>query len=115
MEIVKENIQTDLHGGLISFSEAARFTAPKNIETRQWCKVHNRPAPRYALYPRTRCFMKMVKEVAADSSVTAIYELTIAHAPPSAVYGSAPTSWKVSRNPTWSKIGGSMSMLIASR
>ena len=80
MEIVKESIQTDLHGGLISFSEAARFTAPKNIETRQWCKVHNRPAPRYTLYPRTRCFVKMVKEVAADSSVTAIYELTIAHA-----------------------------------
>jgi hypothetical protein len=36
--------------------------------------------PRYTLYPRTKGFVTMVKELAGTSSVTAIYDLTIAYA-----------------------------------
>ena len=66
--------------GLISYSEATRFTAQKYLETVQWCKENARPVPRYTLYPRTKGFVTMVKELAGKSSVTAIYDLTIAYA-----------------------------------
>lgn len=65
---------------LISYSEATRFTAQKYLETVRWCEAHNRPVPRHTLYPRTKGFVSTVKELAGSSSVTAIYDLTIAYA-----------------------------------
>ncbi|KAL7794531.1 hypothetical protein V8C37DRAFT_375900 [Trichoderma ceciliae] len=40
--------------GLISFSEAARFSQDKYQESQAWCKRTDRPHPMHLLYPRTK-------------------------------------------------------------
>lgn len=65
---------------LISYSEATRFTPQKYLETVQWCKEKGKPLPKYALYPRTKGFVATVKELRKSSSITAIYDLTLAYA-----------------------------------
>ena len=66
--------------GLISYSEATRFTPQKYLETVQWCKSKGKPVPKYTLWPRTRGFVASVKALRESSSVSAIYDLTIAYA-----------------------------------
>lgn len=66
--------------GLISYSEATRFTAQKYLETVQWCKANNKPIPKFTLYPRTRGFVATVKELRKGSSIRAIYDVSLAYA-----------------------------------
>lgn len=70
----------NLTSGLISYSEATRFTAQKYLETVQWCKVNSKPVPKFTLYPRTKGFVATVKELRKGSSVKAIYDMTLAYA-----------------------------------
>lgn len=66
--------------GLISYSEATRYTPQKYQQTVQWCKAHHKPVPQHALYPRTKGFVATVKALRGSSSVTAVYDLTLAYA-----------------------------------
>ena len=66
--------------GLISYSEATRYTPQKYTETVQWCKANDRPIPKYTLYPRTKGFVTTVKALRQSGSVKAVYDLTIAYA-----------------------------------
>ena len=71
---------TDINQGLISYSEATRFTPQKYLETVQWCKSRGKPVPQYTLWPRKRGFVASVKALRESSSIGAVYDLTIAYA-----------------------------------
>lgn len=79
--------------GLISYSEATRFTPQKYLETVQWCKANNKPIPKYTLYPRTKGFVATVKELRKGSSVRAVYDLTLAYAHGKHFF-EAPSMWE---------------------
>jgi len=64
----------------------------------QWCKAHGKGVPRYTLYPRTRGFVAMVKELRKSSSVRAVYDLTIAYAH-AGRFLEAPTMWTTLSEP----------------
>ncbi|MCJ1315502.1 hypothetical protein MMC15_000822 [Xylographa vitiligo] len=66
--------------GLISYSEATRYTPEKYTETLAWCQAHGRPFPQHTLYPRTRGFITTVQQLRGTPHVKAIYDLTIAYA-----------------------------------
>jgi hypothetical protein len=83
---------TDFLVGLISYSEATRFTPQKYLETVQWCKAKGKPVPKYALYPRTKGFVATVKELRQGSSIQAVYDLTVAYAR-KGKFLEAPTIW----------------------
>ena len=78
--------------GLVSYSEATRYTPQKYLETVQWCKVNDKPAPKFTLYPRTKGFVTTVKELGTSSSVKAIYDLTLAYAH-KGCFLEAPSMW----------------------
>lgn len=66
--------------GLISYSEATRYTPEKYEQCVQWCTSNNRPVPQHVLYPRTRGFVTTVKALRKGSSIKAVYDVTIAYA-----------------------------------
>lgn len=66
--------------GLISYSEATRYTPAKYEQCVQWCRSNQKPIPRHALYPRTRGFVTTVKALRKGSSMKAVYDTTIAYA-----------------------------------
>ncbi|KAL9106073.1 MAG: hypothetical protein Q9227_008859 [Pyrenula ochraceoflavens] len=84
--------------GLISYSEATRFTPQKYLETVQWCKANNKTVPKFTLYPRTKGFVATVKELRKGSSVKAIYDLTIAYAHGQQFF-EAPSMWETLAEP----------------
>lgn len=65
--------------GLISFSEATRYTPEKYEETRVWCKENGRPLPKHLLYPRTKGFITTVRHLRKAPHVKAVYDFTIAY------------------------------------
>lgn len=79
--------------GLISYSEATRYTPARAAGTTAWCTAHDKPQPRHLLYPRTRGFVATVQQLRHTTHVTAIYDVTLAYA-----YGNrfmlAPTMWE---------------------
>ena len=79
--------------GLVNYSEAARYTAQKYLETVQWCKAHHRPIPRYTLYPRTKGFVTTVKALGKSSSINAVYDFTVAYAHKGRLF-EAPALWQ---------------------
>jgi hypothetical protein len=91
------DIHADMISGLISYSEATRFTPQKYLETVQWCKANNKPVPRYTLWPRTRGFVASVKAL-RQSSIKVIYDLTIAYAHEGR-FLEAPTMWETLSQP----------------
>ncbi|KAF2724871.1 hypothetical protein K431DRAFT_281347 [Polychaeton citri CBS 116435] len=68
--------------GLISFSEATRYTPAKRAATIDWCKAHSKPVPPgHLLYPRTKGFVATVSSLRDRAPhVKAVYDLTIAYA-----------------------------------
>lgn len=70
---------SDRSKGLISFSEATRFTARKYEESIVWCKEAGKPQPMHLLYPRTKGFITTVQHLRKAPHVKAIYDLTIAY------------------------------------
>lgn len=65
--------------GLISFSEATRFTPRKYIESQAWCKKNDRPQPMHLLYPRTKGFVATIQHLRKAQHVKAVYDLSIAY------------------------------------
>ena len=65
--------------GLISFSEATRFTPEKYMQSTQWCTDHDKPQPRHLLYPRVKGFVSTVQHLRKAPHVKAVYDLTIAY------------------------------------
>lgn len=66
--------------GLVSYSEATRFTPEKREEGVQWCKENGKAMPKHLLYPRTKGFVASVQELRKLPHVKAIYDMTIAYA-----------------------------------
>ena len=89
--------------GLISYSEATRFTPQKYLETVQWCKAKGKPVPKFTLFPRTKGFLASVKALGASGSIKAVYDLTIAYAHEGRFF-EAPTMWQTLFEPS---LGGS--------
>ena len=78
--------------GLISFSEATRYTPQKYRESAAWCEANDRPQPRHLLYPRTKGFIATVQHLRKATHVKAVYDLTIAYQRGS-VFQSPPAFW----------------------
>ncbi|KAI9657756.1 MAG: hypothetical protein M1821_002932 [Bathelium mastoideum] len=79
--------------GLISYSEATRYTKAKFDDTVLWCKANDRPIPKHTLYPRTRGFIATVNQLRQTSHVRAVYDVTIAYARGNS-FMSTPNFWQ---------------------
>jgi hypothetical protein len=66
--------------GLISYSEATRYTPSKRLEAEAWCREHNKPMPLHTLYPRTKGFIASVQKLRHAPQIKAVYDVTIAYA-----------------------------------
>lgn len=84
--------------GLISYSEATRYTAQKYLETVRWCKANDKPVPRHTLFPRTKGFVTTIRELSKGSSVKAVYDLTLAYAHRER-FLETPTMWQTLSEP----------------
>jgi 1-acyl-sn-glycerol-3-phosphate acyltransferase len=84
---------TDHHLGLISFSEATRYTPKKAEAARVWCKENDRPIPKHLLYPRTKGFVTTVQHLRKAKHVVAVYDMAIAYEH-NHKFLEAPTIWE---------------------
>ena len=87
---------------LVSYSETTRYTPQKYTETVHWCKTNNKPVPKYTLYPRTRGFVTTVSELKDQSSITAIYDFTLAYAHGKRFF-EVPSMWQTISEPRMDK------------
>lgn len=78
--------------GLISFSEATRYTPKKAEEMQTWCKANDRPIPKHLLYPRTKGFVTTVQQLRRAKHMTAVYDMSIAYEH-NHKFHEAPTIW----------------------
>jgi 1-acyl-sn-glycerol-3-phosphate acyltransferase len=92
-QIAVETCRCLLHPGLISFSEATRFTPRKYEETKIWCKENDKPVPKHLLYPRTKGFVTTVQHLRKSKHVTAVYDISIAYSHHNK-FLEAPTIWE---------------------
>jgi len=79
--------------GLISFSEATRYTPKKYEETKIWCLENDRPLPKHLLYPRTKGFVTTVQHLRKAKHVKAVYDITISYGH-NDKFLEAPTIWE---------------------
>lgn len=79
--------------GLISYSEATRYTPEKYEEARSWCKKNDKPLPKHLLYPRVKGFVTTVQHLRKAAHMTAVYDLTIAYSK-GHKFLSAPSMWE---------------------
>lgn len=70
---------TDSVQGLVSYSEATRYTPEKHAETAKWCRANGKPVPQHTLYPRIKGFVATVQNLRLTSHVKAVYDLTLAY------------------------------------
>lgn len=93
-----------MHVGLISYSEATRYTKAKYADTVTWCEANNRAIPKHTLYPRTRGFIATVNQLRHTPHVRAVYDVTIAYAQKKN-FMSTPSFWQTISTPklcnTW--------------
>jgi hypothetical protein len=94
--------------GLISFSEATRFTPAKYEESKKFTAGAGKPQPKHLLYPRTRGFVATVQSLRKARQVKAVYDLTVAYEH-AGRFGEAPSMWDTLRLPRLSprREGGS--------
>lgn len=92
LEIFRYHVLTQ-GKGLISFSEATRYTPKKFLDSQSWCKKTDKPQPKNLLYPRTRGFIATVQHLRKASHVKAVYDLAIAYQC-DGVFHKAPTMWE---------------------
>jgi len=88
--------------GLISFSEATRFTPKKYLESKQWCADNRKPQPQHLLYPRTKGFVTTVQHLRKAPHVKAVYDMTIAYQR-GRQWQQAPTMWETLSLPQLSR------------
>lgn len=72
--------QTLILPGLISYSEATRYTPHKRLEAEAWCRQHSKQLGKHLLYPRTKGFIACVQKLRNAEHVRAVYDVTIAYA-----------------------------------
>lgn len=96
---------TSPSAGLISFSEATRFTPKKYDESKIWCKENGRPQPMHLLYPRTKGFVTTVQHLRKAPHVKAVYDFTIAYQHKDRFHV-APSMWDTLRLPNLSRSHG---------
>lgn len=73
-------ILTAVSQGLISYSEATRFSPEKRAETVEWAKKNGKMMPKHLLYPRTKGFIACVKKLRQAPHIKAVYDITVAYA-----------------------------------
>ncbi|CAJ2501592.1 Uu.00g044450.m01.CDS01 [Anthostomella pinea] len=100
--------------GLISFSEATRFTAQKYEESKIWCKQNGRPQPLHLLYPRTKGFIKTVQHLRKAPHVKAVYDFTIAYQHRNR-FLAAPDMWQTLKLPNLTSVHGYQFHVMARR
>ena len=66
--------------GLISYSEATRYTKSKRLEAEDFCRSNDKTLAQHLLYPRTKGFVASVQKLRNSSHVKAVYDITIAYA-----------------------------------
>jgi hypothetical protein len=86
-------MKADGYLGLISFSEATRYTPKKAEQAKTWCKENGRPIPKHLLYPRTKGFVTTVQHLRNAKHVKAVYDITIAYEHDHK-FLTAPTIWE---------------------
>ena len=91
-------IANELSPGLISYSEATRYSADKHADAATWCKANNKPIPQHTLYPRTKGFIATVNHLRSAAHIKAVYDVTIAYASGSH-FMSAPNIWETLSTP----------------
>jgi len=79
--------------GLISFSEATRYTPKKAEQANTWCKENGKPIPQHLLYPRTKGFVTTVQHLRKATHIKAVYDMTIAYEH-NHTFRAAPTIWE---------------------
>ena len=89
--------------GLISYSEATRYTPQKHAEAVIWCKANDKPLPRHTLHPRTRGFVATVKQLRHAPQVKAVYDVTVAYSRGSK-FMIAPSMWETLSKPSLDKL-----------
>ena len=72
--------ESDCDEGLVSFSEATRYTTSKRLEAEAWCRANNKTLPQHTLYPRTKGFVACVQMLRSAAHVKAVYDITVAYA-----------------------------------
>lgn len=65
--------------GMISFSEATRFTPEKHEQAKVWCTNYGRPLAKHLLYPRTKGFVTTVQHLRQAKHIQVVYDVTIAY------------------------------------
>jgi 1-acyl-sn-glycerol-3-phosphate acyltransferase len=88
--------------GLISFSEATRYSQRKYEESKLWCKETDRPQPKHLLYPRTKGFITTVQHLRKAPHVKAVYVMALAYSR-NGQFREAPTMWDTMSLPGLSK------------
>jgi ribonuclease BN (tRNA processing enzyme) len=86
-------MKSDHFLGLISFSEATRYTPKKSEEMKIWCKANDRPIPKHLLYPRSKGFVTTVQHLRKAKHMKAVYDITIAYEHNNR-FLEAPTIWE---------------------
>lgn len=94
-----------LKTGLISFSEATRFSKTKHEASEAWCKKTDRPHPLHLLYPRTKGFVATVQHLRKAPHVKAVYDFTIAYQHGDR-FQKAPSMWNTLSMPRLSEQAG---------
>lgn len=89
---------TDATTGLISYSEATRYTPKKYAQAVEWCKANDKPIPQHVLYPRTRGFVAQVLELRKSQHVKAVYDCTIGYVK-NGSFMQAPSMWQTLSTP----------------
>ena len=69
-----------MNSGLVSYSEATRYTQSKRLEAEEWCTTNNKRMPQHTLYPRTKGFIACVQKLRNAPSMKAVYDVTVAYA-----------------------------------
>ena len=77
--------------GLISYSEATRYTPSKRLEAEAWCKEYGKRLAQHTLYPRTKGFIACVQKLRTAAQVKAVYDVTVAYAKDNRIFQSPPT------------------------
>nr|POF26173.1 lysocardiolipin acyltransferase 1 [Quercus suber] len=79
-KLTRARLPRSRRAGLISYSEATRYTPAKRLDAEAWTRQHARALGAHLLYPRTKGFVASVQALRDAPHVRAVYDVTIAYA-----------------------------------
>lgn len=91
---VLDACRTECIIGLISYSEATRYTKSKRLEAEKWCAANSKALGQHLLYPRNKGFVASVRKLRETSHVKAVYDITISYAKDGKLFQEAPSFWQ---------------------